>query len=59
VNKDDLPYWMERDPSPFDTAENLERRLAAVQARPDYVLKEQDIKLLKGFIEMCKRYDGA
>ena len=33
----DLPYKMLDDPDPFDTVENLERRLAELEAMPDFL----------------------
>jgi hypothetical protein len=59
VNKADLPYQMLDDPNPFDTPDNLERHLAEVQARPDYVNKDSDIKHLRDLIEMSRRYSRA
>jgi hypothetical protein len=51
----DLPYKLLDDPDPFDTVENLERRLAELQAMPDYVLKDMDVDMLERIIATKKR----
>jgi hypothetical protein len=58
VNKADLPYRMGADPNPFDTVENLERHLAELRARPDYLLKDSDIRDLQKIIEIAKQHGG-
>ncbi len=55
---DDLPYIMMDDPDPFSSLENLERRLAELQARPDYVLKNRDIKMLQRIIGIRKAVEA-
>jgi hypothetical protein len=51
----DLPYKLLDDPDPFDTLENLERRLAELQAMPNYVLKDMDVDMLERIIATKKR----
>jgi hypothetical protein len=59
VKLEDLPYRMGGDPNPFDTVVNLERHLAEVRARPDYLLKDSDIRHLQKIIETAKRHGGG
>jgi hypothetical protein len=46
------------DPDPFDTVENLERRLAELQAMPDYMQKDRDVDMLKRSIATSKRIEA-
>jgi hypothetical protein len=51
-----LPYILMEDPDPFDTVENLARRLAELRAMPDYQNKANHIGRLKGVIAIKKRH---
>jgi hypothetical protein len=54
----DLPYKMLDDPDPFDTVENLERRLAELEAMPDFLLKDKHVNMLKRIIATSKRIEA-
>jgi hypothetical protein len=56
---ENLPFGLLRDPNPFDTLENLERRLAELRAMPAFQFKENHIRALENVIAIRKRHSGA
>jgi hypothetical protein len=54
-----LPPILMDDPSIFDTPETLERYLADLQARPNFMGKDQAVQFAKRTIAMKKRIDQA
>jgi hypothetical protein len=55
---DDLPYIMMDDPDPFSSLESLERRLVELQAMPDYVSKNRNVKMLQRIIGIRKAVEA-
>jgi hypothetical protein len=57
VKKKQLPYILIDGPSPFDSLETWERFLAEVQAMPDFVTKQMEIRSAKWMIASIKRWE--
>jgi len=54
----DLPYILMDDPDPLSSLESLERRLAELQAMPDYVSKKRDVEILQRIIGIRKAVEA-
>jgi hypothetical protein len=57
VKKKQLPYILIDGPSPFGSLEIWERFLAEVQAMPDFLTKQMEIRSAKWMIASIKRWE--
>ena len=57
MKKKQLPYILIDGPSPFDSLQIWERFLAEVQAMPDFLTKQMEIRSAKWMIASIKRWE--